>query len=107
MPVFAARFRYDASTWSSLVDSPSNRTPAVARSLADAGAELQDLWFAADDLSGLAVFEAPDAETATTAMQLIESSGAFSEVRTVRLFSGAELPELLVGARQARPGDTP
>jgi uncharacterized protein with GYD domain len=104
MSIFVTHFGYTAEAWSKLIDLPGDRTSAVRATVADTGGDLQALYFAADDLSGLALFEAPDEETAMAVSMIIVGSGAFASVRTQRLLSGADLPAVLGRAHAARAG---
>jgi len=101
---YAYDFTYTPTTWSRMLDEPADRTPMVAATVAEVGGTLQGLWYGAEDASGLAVIDSPDADTATAILLVLQGSGAFASVRYRRMVAGAELPALAERAAAARRG---
>jgi uncharacterized protein with GYD domain len=104
MSTYITHFAYTPAAWAKLIDNPADRTAAVRSTVADTGGTLQSLHFTADDLAGVALFDAPNEETATAVSMIITGSGAFTSVRTQRLLTGAELVTALTQAQGARAG---
>lgn len=104
MTTYAYSFSYTAAAWSRLIADPADRTPAVRRTVEDAGGELTALYYAVGDLGGLAIVEAPDADTATAIALVIRASGAFEEVRVQQVVTAADFVADLERARSAAPG---
>jgi uncharacterized protein with GYD domain len=109
MASFAFFFSYKSETWSRLVAEPADRTPAVRQTVEDAGGTLTALYYTLDDLGGLALVDAPDAETAAAISLVITASGAFASVRVQQLWPAADVTPILDGAQAAaaafrRPG---
>ncbi len=104
MASFAFFFSYLPETWAHLIAEPGDRTPAVRRTVEDAGGELTALYYTLDDLGGLALIDAPDTETAAAINLVITGSGAFASVRFQQLTSAADATSVLGRAQEAAPG---
>jgi uncharacterized protein with GYD domain len=109
MASFAYFFSYKPETWARLVAEPGDRTPAVRQTVADAGGELTGLYYTLDDLGGIALVEAPDADTAAAISLVITASGAFAWVRVQQLWPASDVMPILDAAQAAaaafrRPG---
>jgi uncharacterized protein with GYD domain len=109
MASFAFFFSYRPETWARLVAEPADRTPAVRQTVEDAGGELTALYYTMDDLGGLALIDAPDADTAAAISLVITASGAFASVRVQQLWPAADVTPILGRAQAAaaafrRPG---
>jgi uncharacterized protein with GYD domain len=57
-----------------------------------------------DDLGGLALVEAPDADTAAAISLVITASGAFASVRVQRLWPAADVTPFLEKAQETAAG---
>lgn len=104
MASFAFSFSYKPETWARLVADPADRTPAVRTTVEEAGGQLTALYYTPDDLGGLALVEAPDADTAAAINLVILSSGAFASTRVQRLTPAAEFTGVLERAMTTAPG---
>jgi uncharacterized protein with GYD domain len=109
MASFAFHFSYHPETWARLVAEPADRTPAVRQTVEEAGGTLTGLYYTLDDLGGLALVEAPDADTAAAISLVIIASGAFASVRIQRLWPAGDVTPILDAAQAAaatfrRPG---
>lgn len=104
MPDYAYHFSYKPETWAQLLANPTDRTPAVRATVEDAGGELKTLYYTLDELGGLAIAHAPDADTAATIGLVITASGAFTDVRIQPLVSAADVVPVLERARDAAAG---
>ena len=110
MAEFAYFFSYTAETWARLMAAPSDRTPAVRSTVEDAGGQLKALYYTTGELGGLAIIEAPDAETATAVNLVIAGSGAFEKVTMQQLVPASDFVSVLSAAGRSvagyrRPGD--
>ena len=104
MAEFACAFSYTPEAWARLIAEPGDRTPAVRRTVEDAGGELTALYYTLGELGGLALFAAPDADTAAGIGLVIRASGAFERVTIQQLTRAADFVSVLDGARAASPG---
>lgn len=110
MPEFALFFSYSPETWAALIAKPADRTEAVRELAEGVGARLDGLWYMLGKDDGMVLFEAPDASAAAALSLAVNSTGAFSSLRTQQLFGAGELPDVLSTADTARssyrrPGD--
>ncbi|HEY2220730.1 GYD domain-containing protein [Actinomycetospora sp.] len=104
MATYAYIFSYKAETWARLIAEPHDRTAAVRSTVEDAGGTLEALYYTVDDLGGLALVEAPDADTAAAINLVIIGSGAFETVRVQRIVPAAEFTAVLGRAQAASHG---
>lgn len=104
MATFAYWFSYRPETWARLVAEPGDRTPAVRRTVEDAGGELIALYYTLDELGGLALAAAPDADVAAAIGLVITGSGAFASVRIQQLTPASDFGSVLERAGAAAPG---
>jgi uncharacterized protein with GYD domain len=104
MATFAFSFSYTDEAWARLVATPADRTPAVRRTVEDAGGALTALYYTVEGLEGFALVEAPDVEVADTVGLVIRASGSFDEVRIQQLVSAADFVSVLTRAQKTAPG---
>jgi len=95
MPLYMSTFGYKPEVWAGLVKSPENRKEVVGRILAEAGCELQGLWYAFGEADGFALIEAPDNQTAAGLLIAITASGAFRKFETTPLMTVDETLDAL------------
>jgi uncharacterized protein with GYD domain len=110
MPEFALFFSYSPETWASMITKPTDRTDAVRELVEGVGGRLDGLWYMLGEDDGMVLFDAPDPSAAAALSLAVNSTGAFSSLRTQQLLSAGELPDVLNTADTARssyrrPGD--
>ncbi|MDD7967642.1 GYD domain-containing protein [Actinomycetospora lemnae] len=110
MPEFALFFSYTPQTWAALLTKPADRTEAVRELVEGVGGRLDGLWYMLGEDDGMVLFDVPDASAAAALSLAVNSSGAFSSLRTQQLLAAGDLPGVLDTADTARsayrrPGD--
>jgi uncharacterized protein with GYD domain len=102
MTTFALFFSYTPETWGKLIDNPGDRTAAVRALTESVGGELTGLYYMLGDDDGFVLFDAPDVRAAGALSLAVNSTGAFSSLRTCRLIEAGELVDVLGTAGAAR-----
>jgi uncharacterized protein with GYD domain len=110
MAEFALFCSYTPETWAGMMTKPSDRTEAVRELVDGVGGRLDGLWYMLGEDDGIVLFDAPDAQAAAALALAVNSSGAFSSLRTQQLFAAGDLPDMLSAAdtargRYRRPGE--
>ena len=73
-----------------LVASPEDREPAVRKLVEAAGAKLLNFYFTTGETDWMVIAEFADGADLIPALLVVSASGAVSNVKTVRAYTGAE-----------------
>jgi len=105
MPMYLAKFSLTAESWAKVIAKPEDRRKALQPVLEATGGTLHGFWYAFGDADGYVLMEAPDDTTAAAALVKVSSTGAFSQVSTIRLLTVEDMLEALgkAGSLQFRP----
>ena len=84
-----------------LVSAPEDREPAVRKLIEGAGGKLVSFYFTTGDTDFMVISEANEGESIIAAMLAAVSSGAISNVKTARAWTGAEFKMVAEKASKA------
>ena len=76
------------------IDDTTKRAAAFKAAAKKLGAKVTDIYWTMGDYDGLLIFEAPDDETATTALLHLGAAGNV-HTTTVRAFTAAEMDKII------------
>jgi uncharacterized protein with GYD domain len=86
---------YTAQAWAAMSRKPEDREKA-ARALAEqAGATLHSMYFCFGEHDVVAIFDAPDAQTAAAVSIAANNAGHLKSIQTTPLFTVAEAMEIM------------
>ena len=101
MPKYLALFSYEPDAKAAMIESPSDREPAVRAVLDSVGATLEVMYWMFGKHDGIAIVDAPDSITMAGVSAAVSSTGSIRS-ETHELFSTADVGHILETARQAR-----
>ena len=101
MPKYLALFTYTGDAKAAMIESPSEREPAVRAVLESVGASLDVMYWMFGKHDGIAIVDAPDSLTMAAVSAAVSSTGAISS-ETHELFSADDAHQILDTARTAR-----
>jgi uncharacterized protein with GYD domain len=90
MPQFIITGCYTSTAARGLVDNPSDREAAARSIMEAAGGKLNSFYITTGETDWMAVVEFPDGADLVPAVLVVGASGAVSNVKTVRAYTGAQ-----------------
>ncbi len=101
MPKFLFLGSYTSDAWSRMVETPPDR-PAAASELAEAlGGQTECFYYAFGEFDIVTIMELPDDAAAAALSLAVTSSGRVKSLRTHRLISAEEAPDMFSKAQAA------
>jgi uncharacterized protein with GYD domain len=90
MPLFVTTGCYTATSAKGMIDNPSDREKAARGIMEAAGGKLQSFYVTTGETDWMAITEFDDGADLIPALLVVGASGAVSNVKTVRAYTGAE-----------------
>ncbi|MEY9770180.1 GYD domain-containing protein [Sinorhizobium fredii] len=90
MPLFVTTGCYTATSAKGMIDNPSNREKAARGIMEAAGGKLHSFYLTTGETDWMAITEFDDGADLIPALLVVSASGAVSNVKTVRAYTGAE-----------------
>ncbi len=90
MATFMTQFAYTGEAMAALAKNPEDRSVPVAKLAESLGGRLICFYYAFGEYDGLAIYEAPDDETALTIVATVNLAGHLKATKTTRLFTVEE-----------------
>ena len=90
MPRFIITGCYSATAAKGMIDNPSDREKAARALMEAAGGKLQSFYVTTGETDWMAIVEFADGADLVPAVLVVGASGAVSNVKTVRAYTGAE-----------------
>ena len=90
MPTFIVTGSYSAKAASGMIDNPSDREAAARDIFEAAGGKLHSFYITTGETDWMAISEFADGANILPALLVVGASGAVSNVKTVRAYTGAE-----------------
>ena len=90
MPLFITTGCYTTTSAKGMIDSPSNREKAARGIMEAAGGKLHSFYVTTGETDWMAIVEFGDGADLIPATIVVGASGAVSNVKTVRAYTGAE-----------------
>jgi uncharacterized protein with GYD domain len=90
MPLFIVTGCYSATSAQGLIDQPSDREEAARGIMEAAGGKLRSFYVTTGETDWMAITEFDDGADLIPALLVVSASGAVSNVKTVRAYTGAE-----------------
>jgi uncharacterized protein with GYD domain len=88
MPLFIITGCYSATAAKGLIDKPSDREVAARGIMEAAGGKLRSYYVTTGETDWMAIAEFADGADLIPALLVVSASGAVSNVKTVRAYSG-------------------
>jgi uncharacterized protein with GYD domain len=82
MPLYMSQFAYTSEAWAALAQNPEDRSEPIRGLLETMGGRLISYYNSFGEYDGVAIFEAPDDESATAFLLEV---GSWGNVRTTTL----------------------
>ena len=98
MPTYMTQFSYTREAWTALAKDPEYRGPAFSALIAKLGGRMIGFYHQTGDYDGFVIYEAPDGETAATAIVAALSPGHLKTTKTSQLFTMEETIGILTRA---------
>jgi len=98
MPVYMTQFAYTPEAWAALVKRPEDRSKVLGSLLEQLGGRLICFYYAFSEYDGVAIFEAPDEETAAAALLAVIAPGHDKAIKTTVLLT---VEQAMAGMRRA------
>jgi uncharacterized protein with GYD domain len=95
MPTYLTVFTYSKDSWRRMVEAPEDRAAASRALVEAAGGSMVGFYWMLGEHDGLAIYEAPDAETAAAVNAAVAASGRVIGHRTSQLLTSDELGRAL------------
>jgi uncharacterized protein with GYD domain len=95
MPMFAATIRFTEQGIQSVRET-TRRAAAFKTAAKKLGTKVLDVYWCLGPFDGLLIFEAPDTETATSAMLYLGAQGNV-KTQTAQIFTAGEVEKILKG----------
>jgi uncharacterized protein with GYD domain len=90
MPQFIITGCYTAAAAKGMIDNPSDREEAARSIMEAAGGKLHSFYVTTGETDWMAIVEFDNGADLVPAVLVVGSSGAVSNVKTVRAYTGAE-----------------
>jgi uncharacterized protein with GYD domain len=90
MPHYLVRGSYTGEAWAKMIHSPEDREKLYAALIEKAGGKLEAFYFAFGEDDVFAIFEAPDATTASALALAVGSAGHLKSFQTTPLMTTQE-----------------
>ncbi|MBD9638490.1 GYD domain-containing protein [Ensifer sp. ENS07] len=90
MPLFVTTGCYTATSAKGMIDNPSDREEAARGIMEAAGGKLRSFYLTTGETDWMAITEFEDGADLIPALLVVSASGAVSDVKTVRAYTGAE-----------------
>ncbi|CAN7694285.1 MULTISPECIES: GYD domain-containing protein [Ensifer] len=90
MPLFITTGCYTTTSAKGMIDSPSDREKAARGIMEAAGGKLHSFYVTTGETDWMAITEFDDGADVVPALLVVSASGAVSNVKTVRAYTGAE-----------------
>lgn len=90
MPQFIITGCYSATAAKGMIDNPSDREAAARSIMEAAGGKLHSFYITTGENDWMAIVEFDDGADLVPAVLVVGASGAVSNVKTVRAYTGAE-----------------
>lgn len=90
MPTLIVTGSYTAASAKGMIDNPSNREQAARSIMEAAGGKLLSFYLTTGETDWMAITEFDDGADLLPALLVIGASGAVSNIKTVRAYTGAE-----------------
>jgi len=90
MPLFVTTGCYTATSAKGMIDNPSDREQAARSIMEAAGGRLHSFYLTTGETDWMAITEFDDGANLIPALLVVSASGAVSNVKTVRAYTGAE-----------------
>jgi uncharacterized protein with GYD domain len=90
MPQFILTGCYSATAAKGMIDNPSDREEAARAIMEAAGGKLSSFYITTGETDWMAIVEFADGADLIPAVLVVGASGAVSNVKTVRAYTGAE-----------------
>ena len=90
MPLFIVTGSYSAKAAKGMIGNPSNREKAARGIMEAAGGKLHSFYLTTGESDWMAITEFDDGSDLIPALIVVSASGAVSNVKTVRAYTGAE-----------------
>jgi uncharacterized protein with GYD domain len=101
VPKYLFLASYTSDAWNRMIETPPDR-PGAAADLAEAlGGGMECFYFAFGDFDLVTIMELPDDAAAAALSLAVTSSGRVKSIRTHRLISGDEAPDMFAKAKTA------
>jgi len=105
MPLYMIQARFTAPAWEALYQSEVDRRQVLRTMLEHAGGKLIDYYFAFGEADVIVIADAPDNQTAASAVIAIARAGAVTDVKTTVLMTYED--GIAAVRRSAEMGYTP
>ena len=105
MPRYLSFFKYSAEgNKGFLKEKAAAREAAAKKAFESAGGKLEALyWAATGEYTGIVIAEMPDAASGAALNALTNSTGAFSEFRSIEILTSSEIDRALGKSMTYRP----
>ena len=90
MPLFITTGCYTTTSAKGMIDSPSDREKAARGIMEAAGGKLHSFYVTTGETDWMAITEFDDGADVVPALLVVSASGAVSNVKTVRAYTGTE-----------------
>lgn len=90
MPLFIVAGCYSAAAAKGMIDNPSNREEAARAIMEAAGGKQHAFYITTGETDWMSIVEFADGADLIPALLVVGASGAVSNVKTVRAYTGAE-----------------
>jgi uncharacterized protein with GYD domain len=107
MATYLFQFSYSLDSVKGMVAKPKNRRDAAETVIAVTGGRLLDMYFCFGDYDGVAIAEFPSNVDVAAASLAINSSGAFSKVKTTVLITMDESVQAMEKAGEVASSYSP
>ncbi len=108
MPKYLSLFKYSAEGAKGfLKEKAAAREAAARKAIESLGGKLEAFyWSSSGEYSGIAISELPDAATGAAFIAMVQSTGSFSEFKTIELLTASEIDRALGKSMTYRPPGT-
>lgn len=90
MPLFITTGCYSATSAKGMIDNPSNREEAARAIMEAAGGKLHSFYLTTGETDWMAITEFDDGANLIAPLLVVAASGAASNIKTVRAYTGTE-----------------
>jgi uncharacterized protein with GYD domain len=90
MPLFITTGCYSATSAKGMIDNPSDREAAARAIMKAAGGKLHSFYLTTGETDWMAITEFADGADLIPPLLVVAASGAASNIKTVRAYTGAE-----------------
>ena len=107
MPHYMGQIAYAPETWRALATKPEDRAEVLRALIEKFGGKLECFYFSLGEYDAVAIFEAPDTETASAVTLAAAMGGHLRKTKTTELLTSQQTLEVLrraTGGQFHRPG---